>query len=63
MKEGDEIKQGDSIASIETDNAQVDFQVNEDGYVAKLLFAEGAKDINVGEVIILSENIISWSQF
>jgi len=49
-KEGDSIKQGESIASIETDKAQVDFEVNEDGFVAKLLLPAGAKDVTLGTV-------------
>lgn len=49
-KEGDEIKSGDIIASVETDKATVDFDVNEEGYLAKILFPAGSKDINVGEV-------------
>ncbi len=49
-KEGDFIKPGDVLANIETDKAQVDFEMNEEGYVAKLLYPSGAKDVNVGSV-------------
>lgn len=56
-KEGDEIKQGDNLASIETDKAVVDFEVNEDGYVAKLLYPDGTKNLSVGTpVAILVED-------
>ncbi len=51
-KEGDAIKSGDVLASIETDKAQVDFEVNEDGFVAKLLFSAGSKDVKIGTVKI-----------
>lgn len=41
---------GDVIASIETDKAVVDYDVNDEGYIAKILFPVGSKDINVGTV-------------
>ena len=44
---------GDVLASIETDKATVDFEMQEEGYVAKLLFEEGTKDILLGEVIAI----------
>lgn len=49
---------GDVLASIETDKAVVDFEMQEDGYVAKLLVEEGAKDVPLGQVIaVLVENL------
>ena len=36
------------LASIETDKAVVDFEMQEDGFVAKLLFEEGAKNVPLG---------------
>ena len=56
-KEGDEIQPGDVLAAIETDKAVVDFEMQEEGYVAKLLFTEGAKDVPLGApVAIIVEN-------
>jgi pyruvate dehydrogenase E2 component (dihydrolipoamide acetyltransferase) len=56
-KEGDEILVGDILAEIETDKATVDFEMQEDGYVAKLLVDEGAQDINLGDLVaIIVEN-------
>jgi pyruvate dehydrogenase E2 component (dihydrolipoamide acetyltransferase) len=56
-KEGDSIKPGDILASIETDKASVDFEMQEEGYIAKLLYPEGAKDVKLGEVVaIIVEN-------
>jgi pyruvate dehydrogenase E2 component (dihydrolipoamide acetyltransferase) len=52
-KEGDSIKPGDILASIETDKASVDFEMQEEGYIAKLLYPEGAKDVKLGEVIAI----------
>lgn len=45
------------LASIETDKAVVDFEMQEEGYVAKLLFEEGAKDVPLGAAVaIIVEN-------
>lgn len=45
------------LASIETDKAVVDYEMQEEGYVAKLLFPEGTKDIELGKVVaIIVEN-------
>lgn len=56
-KVGDEVQPGDTLASIETDKAVVDFDMQEEGYVAKLLFPEGAKDVELGKIVaIIVEN-------
>jgi pyruvate dehydrogenase E2 component (dihydrolipoamide acetyltransferase) len=56
-KEGDKVSPGDILAQIETDKATVDFEMQEEGYVAKLLYPEGAKDVALGKVVaILVEN-------
>jgi pyruvate dehydrogenase E2 component (dihydrolipoamide acetyltransferase) len=52
-KEGDSIKPGDILAQIETDKATVDFEMQEEGYIAKLLFPEGAKDVKLGTVVAI----------
>lgn len=58
MKEvGDEVVPGDSLASVETDKAVVDFEMQEEGFVAKLLYPEGAKDVELGKIVaVLVEN-------
>ena len=54
---GDEIAPGDVLASIETDKAVVDFEMQEEGFVAKLLYPENAKDVILGSpVAIIVEN-------
>ena len=54
-KVGDKVKPGDVLCGIETDKATVDFEMQEEGYVAKLLFPDGAKDVKLGSpVAILS---------
>ena len=56
-KVGDRVDPGDVLAAIETDKATVDFEMQEEGYVAKLLFDEGAKDVILGTpVAILVED-------
>lgn len=44
---------GDILASIETDKATVDFEMQEEGYIAKLLYPEGAKDVKLGQVVAI----------
>ena len=54
---GDEIAPGDVLASIETDKAVVDFEMQEEGFVAKLMFDAGAKDVPLGAAVaIIVEN-------
>lgn len=56
-KVGDSIEPGDVLASIETDKAVVDFEMQEEGFVAKLLFDEGAKNVPLGTAVaIIVEN-------
>lgn len=52
-KEGDAIKPGDILAQIETDKATVDFEMQEEGFIAKLLYPEGAKDVKLGQVVAI----------
>jgi pyruvate dehydrogenase E2 component (dihydrolipoamide acetyltransferase) len=52
-KEGDSIKPGDVLASIETDKATIDFEMQEEGFIAKLLYPEGAKDVPLGKPIAI----------
>lgn len=47
-KVGEKVGPGDVLASIETDKAVVDFEMQEEGFVAKLLYPEGAKDVPLG---------------
>ena len=47
-KEGEEIAAGDSIAEIETDKATMDWEAQDEGFLAKIILGEGTKDIAVG---------------
>ncbi|CAL9727842.1 dihydrolipoyllysine-residue acetyltransferase component of pyruvate dehydrogenase complex, mitochondrial [Monosporozyma unispora] len=50
-KEGDQLSVGDVIAEVETDKAQMDFEFQDDGYLAKILVPEGTKDVPVNRPI------------
>ncbi|CAO3652784.1 unnamed protein product [Mucor fragilis] len=50
-KVGDEIQPGDVLVEIETDKAQMDFECQEEGFLAKVLVDTGAKDVSVGQPI------------
>lgn len=50
---GDEVNPGDVLAAIETDKAVVDFEMQEEGYVAALLYPEGAKDVPLGKIVAI----------
>ena len=52
-KVGVEIAPGDVLAAIETDKAVVDFEMQEEGYVAALLYEEGAKDVELGKIVAI----------
>lgn len=48
---GDQLTPGDVLVEIETDKAQMDFEFQEDGYLAKILVDQGSKDVPVGKPI------------
>ncbi|KAM3921713.1 dihydrolipoyllysine-residue acetyltransferase component of pyruvate dehydrogenase complex, mitochondrial isoform 2-T2 [Leptodactylus fuscus] len=47
-KVGDKLSEGDLLAEIETDKATIGFEVQEEGYLAKILIAEGTRDVPLG---------------
>lgn len=49
-KVGDTVAPGDVLVEIETDKAQIDFEFQEDGVLAKILKEAGEKDVAVGNV-------------
>jgi len=53
IEEGQELAAGDVIAEIETDKATMDWESQDDGYVAKILVAGGTKDIPVGTTVAI----------
>jgi pyruvate dehydrogenase E2 component (dihydrolipoamide acetyltransferase) len=56
-KVGEEVNPGDSLVEIETDKAQMDFECQEEGFLARVFVQAGAKEVPVNQVIgILAEN-------
>ena len=56
-KVGDEIKPGDVLAAIETDKAVVDYEMQDEGILAAILYPDGAKDVPLGTPLaILVDN-------
>ena len=49
-KPGDIITPGEVLVEIETDKAQMDFEFQEEGVIAKVLKESGEKDVRVGNV-------------
>nr|XP_060643716.1 dihydrolipoyllysine-residue acetyltransferase component of pyruvate dehydrogenase complex, mitochondrial [Anolis sagrei ordinatus] len=47
-KLGEKLSEGDLLAEIETDKATIGFEVQEEGYLAKILVAEGTRDVPLG---------------
>jgi len=54
IKEGEGFSTGDAICDIETDKATVSYDVQEDGYLAKIVQPAGAQDILVGAPIAVT---------
>uniref|UniRef100_A0A803NWQ3 Dihydrolipoamide acetyltransferase component of pyruvate dehydrogenase complex n=1 Tax=Cannabis sativa TaxID=3483 RepID=A0A803NWQ3_CANSA len=53
-KEGDKIEVGDVLCEIETDKATLEFESQEEGFLAKILVPEGSKDVPVGQPIAIT---------
>ncbi|KAF8388788.1 hypothetical protein HHK36_025468 [Tetracentron sinense] len=53
-KEGDKVSPGEVLCEVETDKATVEMECMEEGYVAKIIHGDGAKEIKVGEVIAIT---------
>jgi pyruvate dehydrogenase E2 component (dihydrolipoamide acetyltransferase) len=66
-KVGDELQPGEAIAEIETDKASMDFEFQEEGYLAKILIQEGTQDIPVGKPIAVyvenSSDVAAFESF
>jgi len=56
-KVGDKIEEGDAIAMIETDKASVALEIQDEGYLAKILVPGGSKDLPLGTPLcVIAEN-------
>ncbi|KAK7131107.1 hypothetical protein R3I94_016290 [Phoxinus phoxinus] len=61
-KVGEKLSEGDLLAEIETDKATIGFEVQEEGYMAKIMIAEGTRDVPLGTplcIIVEKESDIS----
>jgi pyruvate dehydrogenase E2 component (dihydrolipoamide acetyltransferase) len=68
VSEGDKFSAGDALAKIETDKATIDFEAQDDGYVARLLMeAATGNDVSVGTPIMVTveeeENIAAFKDY
>jgi len=60
-KEGDTVVPGDMLCDIQTDKAVIGMDTDEEGILAKILVAEGTKDITVGTLIgVLAPEGVDW---
>lgn len=53
FKEGDEVTPGDVLADIETDKSTVGYEIQEDGYVAKILTPGTGVNVPLGQAIAI----------
>ncbi|KAM0829203.1 hypothetical protein ACQ4PT_067026 [Festuca glaucescens] len=53
-KEGDKVSPGEVLCEVETDKATVEMECMEEGYLAKIVQGDGAKEIKVGEIICVT---------
>ena len=51
VKEGDTVKSGDILAEIETDKATMEFEAVDEGFIGKILIAEGTEGVKVNSAI------------
>jgi len=67
VEEGSGFSAGESIAKIETDKASIDFEAQDDGYIAKILMDGGSEDIEVGLPIMITveeeEDVAAFADF
>lgn len=66
-KVGDSLAPGDVLVEIETDKAQMDFEFQEEGVLAKILKESGEKDVTVGSPIAVmveeGEDVSAFESF
>ncbi|XP_070699501.1 dihydrolipoyllysine-residue acetyltransferase component of pyruvate dehydrogenase complex, mitochondrial [Pempheris klunzingeri] len=52
-KVGEKLSEGDLLAEIETDKATIGFEVQEEGYLAKIMVPEGTRDVPLGKPLCI----------
>merc|ERR1740139_663600 len=68
VEEGAGFSAGEALAKIETDKASIDYEAQDDGFIAKILMdADSGKDIEVGIPIMVTveeaEEVAAFSDF
>lgn len=67
LGQGDEFSAGQAIAKIETDKASIDFEAQDDGFIAKIILDAGGDDIPVGTPIMVTveeaEDVNAFADF
>lgn len=53
VKEGQEVQEGDALAEVETDKTNLDFEIQDSGFIAKLLVGEGDNIFKVGTPVLI----------
>ncbi|PSC68851.1 Dihydrolipoyllysine-residue acetyltransferase component of pyruvate dehydrogenase mitochondrial [Micractinium conductrix] len=53
VKEGSEVSAGDVLCEVETDKATMEWESQDDGFVAKILLPEGSSSVEVGTPVIV----------
>lgn len=54
VAEGDEIKEGDIIAEVETDKATMPIEAKDDGFMARILVSADTADVALGELLAIT---------
>lgn len=64
MKEGQQIAPGDVLCSVETDKSTLDWECQEEGFVAKILVPGGTSNIEVGAhcAILVEDEVSTYNQ-
>uniref|UniRef100_A0A8C4QWY4 Acetyltransferase component of pyruvate dehydrogenase complex n=1 Tax=Eptatretus burgeri TaxID=7764 RepID=A0A8C4QWY4_EPTBU len=66
-REGEHLSEGDLLAEIETDKATIGFEVQEEGYLARILVDEGSRDVPLGTPLCVlverSEDIPAFKDY
>jgi pyruvate dehydrogenase E2 component (dihydrolipoamide acetyltransferase) len=53
-KEGDKLSPGDVLCEIETDKASVGFEIQDSGYLAKIINPTPGVEMNVGDILAVT---------
>ncbi|EGZ12124.1 hypothetical protein PHYSODRAFT_317375 [Phytophthora sojae] len=62
-KEGEEVHAGEVLCQVETDKAVVDYEMQDDAVVAKIVCAEGAADLPIGALLAYTvEDLDTYKQ-